>query len=243
MQPYQAMVKDVYENKVLKCSKCSGLSLTCKCRVAFEILCSIISANIPYNFRFAKTDQYVLEKNASERKQIEKYIKNIRKIKQEGWGLHISGGPLTGKTLLICAVLISAIKSKLTAYYIELSDYFQIQELKYSADESDRNHHYNVTKKLKEAAIVAIDGIGTGIQGAKPASRQSVTDLFKERTNAGLPTIIGTNDKEDALKSISSEFPVLVNSGCPIVVRLSTVDEYIASEILKKQSAFDDMPE
>lgn len=235
---YKKLIDEYYTNKVRGCPECEGLNPECHCMNRFLLLCKIAQTNIPFKFRYAKVDKFSPnDGDKISKKDIEKYINNLETVSQQGIGLLFSGSVSSGKTLLICAILIAAIKKNLSAYYIDINDFFRLQEMRYS-DQSDK--YQKKIKHLNEADILAIDGIGFGIQG-KTASKQALAYLFQDRILAKKVTFIGSTVKDlTELSIITPDFPDLVKEGCPKEICL-TGQDFIEQEHEKKKQFFDNL--
>lgn len=241
VQLYKNLIAEIYEKKVLTCPLCHGMDPDCICMKKFQKLCDIANAKIPYKFRYARTDKFIVAHDAESKQKVNKYIYNLGIMRKEGMGMWIAGGPQAGKTLLICSILVGAIQSGFSSYYLELNEFYRLQEIRYSDDSSK---YQNTLITLNDTDFLAIDGIGMGVQGAKQASKQALAHLLKQRLDAKRPTIIGSVATDlRGLAMISSELPALIIEGCPIEVMLSGDQAYIEAEAKKKQTLFENLPE
>lgn len=237
---YKKLIAEFYQKKVKNCQACQGLNPTCHCMEKFEKLCAIANARIPFKLRYAKIEDFVVESDIEEKQIVQKYIKHIGEMRRRGIGMWIHGDPKTGKTFLMCSILTGAIESGFSAYYLDVNEFYRIQEIRYS----DQNENYRKKMTiLHRTDFLAIDGFGFTAQGGKPAGKAALANLFQQRIDAKKPTLLGSimSDLKD-LSMISPELSSLTQEGCPIEVSLSGSD-FVEQEALAKKSFFKSLPE
>lgn len=239
LKAYKELIDDVYKNKVLNCKDCQGLNPSCHCMTYFEKIAAIANARIPYKFRYASLDKFVMKQDFEEIQNVEKYMRHLKTMYEQGMGMWISGKLKTGKSLIICSVLVQAIEQGYSAYYLEVNDFYRLQEIRYSEDTSK---YQKKMKVLYDVDFLAIDGLGLGISGGKPAGKLALAHMFQQRIDAKKPTIIGSLAKEiENMEAISQEFASLIPEGCPIIVTLMN-EGFVQEESRKKRSFFEKLP-
>lgn len=235
-QRYKSLVDEVYEKKVKGCPECRGVNPDCVCMKQFQLLCDTATSNIPYQFRYAHLNQFqTIGLKDQEKQQAEKYIRNLKEIKEKKCGLWISGDPQSGKTLVTCAILRGALEQGFSAYYLNLNEFYQIHEMKFT-DRSETFH--KKLQKMHSVDFFALDGLELGIHGAKQATKAALAQIIDERTKADNITIISTALKDPAqLSQITPELGTIVRTACPLQLEL-VESQFVNDEIQRKQNFF-----
>lgn len=225
----QALIR--CHKKIRECPNCLGgvttQGIECVCKKKFDHLNSIYQAGIPYKMKNASLSQFFVKSDDKNIESLEAYLHFIDKMYQERTNLWIAGGTGSGKSLLICATLLKAIKSGYSSYYMDISEFYRLQEIRFSKISEEKYRYQNKLDFFGSVDFLAIDGIGLGSPRSREFGREALIELIKERLDANRIMVLGTISSEDKeLATIYRELPNILKANF-LSITLTGTDEYI----------------
>lgn len=121
---------------------------------------------------------------------IQKYVKNLKKAKENSYGLILSGNNGVGKTYFISYILKEVIKQGWHAYYTTLPNLdYNLKRSMGDRGLQDRLH------KMLQSDFLAIDELGKEYRTGKEESWivNRFSEIINERNYGGRPTLLASN--------------------------------------------------
>jgi len=169
-----------------------SIAKICKCGRKFEIYSRFILSNVPRNtlinqkiYKKIVVDAITGKEINLNSKIIHPFIKHIKEVVKNPYGLIFLGKHGTGKTFVGQKILYYALGHGLTAHYLELSEFLGLL----------RRFDENLTGLIKEIShvdILMIDEIGNESKRSTFALGE-FKSLFKKRVERQQPTILVSN--------------------------------------------------
>ena len=193
-----------FRKKIIEtCNNCLGngwvAGRECLCFHLYTLEAKKAYAEIPMEYRGFTIDMIDQPESFGSKTLVETYIKNLRERHENGDGLLLwSENTGSAKTTLACIVLMNALEQGFSAHYTTLA---KCLDMIY-AGWYDEMIKVQFQKQILDTDFLLIDDLG-GMEIATNSSDAKVsalTTLFKERSQAMLPTIITTNLSPDQLQ-------------------------------------------
>ena len=174
----------------------------CKCKKKFDTVSRLILSNIFY-WKLINQQIYhkvvfdeISKKKIDLRKEIlYPYIKRIREVVKNPYGLLLLGKHGTGKTFVGQKVLYYAITRGYTAHYIEFSDFLRMLRKNFDEDLD------GLINEILNVDLLMIDEIGNESRKSDFVIGEFKT-LYKRRIQYNKPTILATNYSYSQFKKL-----------------------------------------
>ena len=191
----------------------------CSCRKKFDTVSKFLISNIPYE---SLTNQQIYGKKVIDvlaKKKIElrneiifPYVKNLKSVLVNPYGLLFLGKNGTGKTFIGLKVLYYAIVEGFTAHNIEMVEYLKIARKNFDRDRDNEI----LLNEISTVDILLLDEVGNESKRSDFVISEFKA-LYKKRVNLRKPTIIITNYDYDNFKKIyGKSISNMVQSHCRI---------------------------
>ena len=164
----------------------------CNCRKKFHILIKKVKANIPKQYLELTWKDLDHPQIQQDKKNIKKYVKNIEKFYDRGFGIWLHGQPGLGKTTLGTFILGAAIKKGFEVHYIEFQEALDLYTAKWNKSGIEKENIENkFNKKILYRDFLLLDNLGR--ETRTKINLKALEKIIRFRTNNGLPTIFTSN--------------------------------------------------
>jgi hypothetical protein len=225
---HEAVIKALTHLKVKvvdECSQCHGEELGCRCRFRMMLYEQAAKANVPIGLLTKKFSDFGVGQEGNEmlddlKKKWYWLVYSIKEVVDSGKLIVVSGPNGTGKTMMSCIAIKSAIASSLTPQYILFN---QLVSLFLNKSEEEK-----IIDHISAVDLLVIDEIGKEYKklnqfgeydtNTNMASycRYVLEHVVKLRSDAGLCTILVTNDTLEEIQSkyggVDSSLSSVLNS-------------------------------
>jgi DNA replication protein DnaC len=171
------------------CPKCHGRDLTCTCYARYRFELAKVESEIPAKYRFMKLDDIDFPESKKMVGQVEKYIQNLEHYYKKGTGLFLWGGTGTAKTAISCIILKEALKLNFTAYFTDLAKCIDMLCESWNDDEAKQDF----IQRILKVDFLVIDDVGREYKPKSNFFEANFDNIFRERSNSLLVTIITSN--------------------------------------------------
>lgn len=174
---------------------------TCDCAERFNLVSRYILSNIPYEklrnqkiYNKCVVDEALGEEIDLRKEIVYPFVKKIKKVVKNPYGLLFLGKRGTGKTFIGQKILYYAISSGFTAHYLEFSDFLKILKRNFDENLDD------LINEVSKVDILMFDEIGNESRKSEFTIGEFVS-LYKRRVQRNQPTILVSNYSYNEFKS------------------------------------------
>jgi len=194
-----------------KCTKCRGKNISCSCSDIFRLEFKKVKANIPIKYRTASFEQITHPETSEVRLKLKNYIDKIESHFEEGDGLFLYGSTGLGKTSLVCATLIEALKKQMTGYFITLDRCVSMLASGWRSEEMKEQFQ----SVILDTDFLVLDEVGNETRTNVTLVKTCLNDVLRQRSNNLLPTIITSNLYFNRIQEIyGDEVYSIINESC-----------------------------
>lgn len=174
----------------------------CKCLQNYNKEYAFYAANIPIEFHPLTLDDFTPDWRAQNEEAFSrsiKYIQQLQKALDKGFGLYLGGNSGSGKSFIASIILKKAIEQKLSAYFILFRDFvsFAMNALRDPEVQEDIDH------LVTHADFLVLDSIGdvTALgRDGQELINTVVLALLKKRKYSSKPLIVTSHSRRSELK-------------------------------------------
>jgi len=170
--------------------------------------------------RYWKASIASIPEDQSYRKVLIKYLKEIHKNRQEGWGLWLWGQNSRGKTWAACAVLKEASRQGYSCYCTPTS------QLRAAFIENHRFDAFEtVAERVQSVDFLLLDDLGKEYSGKGSGwSELMIENLFRERARQLKPILITTNLTREEFESRYKQSALAIALECMLPINVKGGD-------------------
>jgi DNA replication protein DnaC len=186
-------LKVKWQEIVVGCTSCKGEGSVpsgpggvkkCSCVARFGFHKRVEEARIPVKYRNATLDDYNDAVNVKPKERLTTYVKKVVEMRKAGIGLLLQGPYGTGKSYLLSALLLEAMRAGYTARFMTL------EELVKAMTGSWRGA---LEKDIVGVDFFGLDECSKRTHVGMDLARTSLENAFRERTNLLKPMLMTSN--------------------------------------------------
>jgi DNA replication protein DnaC len=184
--------------RMLRCQKCQGGSLSCECRLSYDLDLRLFESCVPSDFWYSKRED--VQHNVDVFSDvIEPYVKRVPIAHKVGAGLFLYGANGCGKTMFLSWILVRILRSALfSCYYTTMPNLTAMVKKTWNDRSGQMARHLETM--IVTSDFVVFDELGKERAGSGDSfTRVELERFLKARFDAGRATLYASNAAPSSL--------------------------------------------